>query len=370
MFAVSRGKVLVALSGGVDSAVAAALLIEAGYTVSAVYFRLGAARTPPAGQAALDGEAARAARIAGDLEIPFAEADLRDRFEKQVIGYFTAEYSRGRTPNPCTLCNRMIKFAALLQKADELSMDRIATGHYARVEYCPRKERHLLKKGCDREKDQSYMLYNLTQKQLARSLFPLGELTKKEVLEKAQRLVPSAAGQMESQEICFIPGDDYRSFLKSRGVKAKPGPIVDQSGRVLGRHAGLPFYTVGQRRGLALSSPRPLYVLEIRGIDNAIVVGERSALYRRAARLEQLNLVALPSLEQGERVEVKIRYRAPVVAAMLAPLERGSHARLLFETPQPAVTPGQAAVFYRDDLLLGGGLIAAGYNPGGAGHNS
>ena len=370
VFAVSREKVLVALSGGVDSAVAAALLIEAGYTVSAVYFRLGAARTTPAGQAALDGEAARAARIAGELGIPFTEADLREQFEKQVIGYFTVEYSRGRTPNPCTLCNRVIKFAALLQKADELSICRIATGHYARVEYCPQKERHLLKKGRDREKDQSYMLYSLTQKQLARSLFPLGELTKKKVWEKAQRLVPSAAGQRESQEICFIPGDDYRSFLKSRGVKAKPGPIVDRSGRVLGRHAGLPFYTVGQRRGLGLSSPQPLYVTEIRSADNTIVVGERSALYRRAARLEQLNLVALASLEQEERVEVKIRYRTPAVPAHLAPLERGNHARLLFDAPQPAVTPGQAAVFYRGDLLLGGGLIAAAYNPGGAGHNN
>ena len=363
-------EVLVALSGGVDSAVAAALLVEAGCSVTGVYFRLGAKGTPPREQRSFDEVAGQAACVAADLGIPFFEIDLRDRFEELVICHFTAEYSSGRTPNPCLRCNRMIKFAALLKEADQRFIPRIATGHYARVEYCPEKKRHLMKKGLDGDKDQSYMLYSLTQEQLGRTIFPLGGLAKREVQSKAQKLVPSAAGQKESQEICFVPGDDYRSFLKSRGVEARPGPIIDQSGRVLGRHAGIPFYTVGQRRGLALASPRPLYVLAMNIGDNTIVVGERSELYRDSARLEQLNLVALASLEQEERVEVKIRYRAPAVPALLTPGKGKDSAGLYFDTAQAAVTPGQAAVFYRGEYLLGGGIIAAAYNRSEAGYTA
>lgn len=359
-----RGRVLVALSGGVDSAVAAALLIEAGYQVTGVTFRLWAEQPPdistslPASSSISDA-IKDACRIAEFLGIAHEVVDLRKPFETEVVDYFTCEYSRGRTPNPCVICNRKIKFAALLHKAKQIKSPYIATGHYARVEYCAERGRHLLKKGLDQAKDQSYMLYNLTQEQLARCLFPLGGLTKKQVRARARELGLAVAGQKESQEICFIPGNDYRAFLKHRGIKVEPGPIVDRNGQILGRHSGVPFYTVGQRRGLGLNARHPLYVLEIRLRDNTIVVGERAGLYRSKAELAEINLIALSELAQEERVTVKIRYRAPEVPALLAPLSKGRQARLTFETPQPAVAPGQAAVFYRDDLVLGGGLITA-----------
>ncbi len=359
-FPINSKKVLVALSGGVDSAVAAAILVEKGYEVAGLTFQLFTEEEPP-GAPAPSEAVARAAAVAETLAISHEVVDLRERFEHCVIDYFAAEYSRGCTPNPCVICNREIKFAALLEAAQERSIPRIATGHYVRVEHCPRKKRHLLRKGLDRDKDQSYMLYNLTQEQLARCLFPLGSLTKKEVYARAAGLGPAATDQKESQEICFIPRGDYRSFLKRRGLRAEPGPIVDRSGTVIGRHEGIPFYTVGQRRGLALSAAQPLYVLELRPADNSIVVGERKELYRCAAELARLNLIAWPALEQEERVTAKIRYLAPETPARLLPLPE-RRARLEFDTPQAAVAPGQAAVFYRGDLLLGGGLIAAVYD--------
>lgn len=361
---INRRKVLVALSGGVDSAVAAAILCAEGYEVAGITFQLWAEEQPEGSAVTLSpfAAAARAARIAATLSIAHEVVDLRQRFAGRVIDYFAAEYGRGRTPNPCVICNREIKFAALLQAAGERSIPRIATGHYVRVEQCPEKGRHLLRKGLDRAKDQSYMLYNLTQEQLARCLFPLGALTKTEVYARAAQLGPAAAGQKESQEICFIPDGDYRSFLKRRGTEAAPGPIVDRSGRVLGRHRGIPYYTVGQRRGLALSSAQPLYVLELRPADNSIVVGRKKELFRRAAEVGELNLIAWPALEREEKVTVKIRYRAPEVPARLTPLPPNRRARLTFDTPQAAVAPGQAAVFYRGDLLIGGGLIDTVYD--------
>lgn len=365
---------LVALSGGVDSAVAAALLLESGHRVRGITFLLGdppAAGGLPPGDLPRHAEMLESAReIAATLGIPHEVADLRERFAAEVITHFCREYCRGRTPNPCVVCNRRIKFEALRRRAGELSIPHIATGHYARIEPDAGGGRHLLKKGLDRSKDQSYMLYNLTQEQLACCLFPLGSLGKGEVRARARALGLVAADRRESQEICFIPGDDYRTFLAQRGIKAEAGPIVDRSGRVLGRHAGIPFYTVGQRRGLGLGGGRRLHVLEIHPEDNRIVVGERGELYSGAAELGEMNLIAMAALEREERVGAKIRYRAPEVPARLVPLPPGPRVRLIFEAPQAAVAPGQAAVFYRGELVLGGGVITAAYDPDGSGNNS
>lgn len=347
-----------------DSAVAAALLLEAGCGVTGITFQLWADKTPDSPAATPPSCSSREAvaaarRVSEILGIEHVVADLQKPFAEEIVGYFIGEYSSGRTPNPCVICNRRIKFAALQRKARQLECSHIATGHYARAEYCRERGRHLLKKGLDSAKDQSYMLYNLTQEQLAHCLLPLGEMTKDEVRARASDLGLPVAAFKESQEICFIPGGDYRDFLKRRGVKAVPGPIVDRSGTILGRHSGLPFYTVGQRRGLGITAPYPLHVLEIRPGNNTIVVGEREQLYRSGAELSGLNFIAIPALDREMNVEVKIRYRAPAVPARLAPLPQERRARLCFETPQAAVTPGQAAVFYRDDLVIGGGTITA-----------
>ena len=357
----AKGRVVVAMSGGVDSSVAAALLKEEGWEVLGVTLRLwedtagGGEQSPERGKFAKAIQDARG--VARSLAIPHYVVDRREPFRETVVDYFAREYARGCTPNPCVLCNRKIKFAALLEKARELGADYIATGHYARVEFSPERGRYLLKKGVSREKDQSYMLYNLSQEQLARCLFPLGGMTKTQVRRKAEMLGLAVAGKKESQEICFIADGDYRSFLGRCGIRGRPGPILHVSGRRLGTHRGIPFYTVGQRRGLGITWPHPLYVLEIRPQENLIVVGEREALYRRGARVRRLNLISISALEGRERVKAKIRYRAPEVEALLKPAESGEGGEVCFAEPQPAVTPGQAAVFYQEDLVLGGGTI-------------
>lgn len=350
------------MSGGVDSSVAAALLKEQGWEVAGITLRLWeeasnglsgkTTRSCCAWEAVFD-----ARQAARQLGINHYVINLKERFYDDVVVYFVEEYRAGRTPNPCIVCNRDIKFTALFNKLSEMKATHLATGHYARVEYDAVKDCYLLKKGLDIHKDQSYMLYNLNQEQLARTLFPLGGLTKEQVRLKAESMGLRVAGKAESQEICFVPDDDYRAFLVRSGVKSVPGPIIDTKNNFLGNHRGLPFYTVGQRRGLGLAAPIPLYVIELRTSDNTLVVGERHELFCSGLEVEGLNLIASNKLQEDQEIKVKIRYRSPAVPALLKTLEREDEARVIFKKSQAAVTPGQAAVFYRDDLVLGGGII-------------
>ncbi len=359
-------RVVVAMSGGVDSSVAAALLVERGYEVIGVTMQIWP-QEEPLQEARQGGCCSLAAvedarRVADRLGIPYYVVNMRDVFAETVIDYFVAEYARGRTPNPCIACNRFVKFSALLRKARELDARYLATGHYARVWFDAEQGRHVLARGRDRHKDQSYVLYNLTQEQLAQVLFPLGELTKGEVRRLAAERGLPVAGKPESQEICFITEEAYGDFVAARAPdKVRPGPILDRAGRVLGTHRGLVFYTVGQRRGLGVSSGKPLYVLEIDPERNALVVGPAEETLSGGLEAGDVNLILLDweelrAARDGIAAEVQIRYRSAARPAVVR-AAGGGRVEVWFASPQRAVTPGQAAVFYRGDLVLGGGVI-------------
>jgi tRNA-specific 2-thiouridylase len=357
-------RIVVAMSGGVDSSLAAYLLKEAGYDVIGVTMRMwdpgrdsasGVNANSSGPRAASHEEDAR--RVAQQLGIPFYVLNLREQFEQEIIGYFCREYLNGRTPNPCVLCNKQVKFGALLEKARELAADFVSTGHYARVEYDRGSRRYLLKRGKDPKKDQSYFLFSLNQNQLARTLFPLGYFQKEDVRNKARKVGLRAHDKLESQEICFIPGMDYRPFLKRRlprGTEA--GDIVNSKGHVLGRHKGLPFYTIGQRRGLGLSAGKPLYVVGFDKERNLVFVGEKQEVYSPALIADQLNWIAMDELRQPMEVRARIRSTHREADAMVEPSGRGT-VRVTFTHPQEAITPGQAVVFYDGEIVLGGGWI-------------
>lgn len=299
-----------------------------------------------------------AMRVCHSLGIPHYTINFVDEFEEDVIVPFVREYSLARTPNPCLECNRIMKFGHLLRKAREIGCEFIATGHYARVETRPRA---LLMRGIDRGKDQSYALYPLTQDELSRTLLPLGGLTKEEVREIARKANLKTAEKPESQEICFV-STSYREFLAERGIEPEPGPIVDTTGRTVGRHIGLPFYTVGQRRGLGIAAGEPLYVVDLDVRSNTVVVGKRSEAYSRGCLVENLNLIAEPVLNEPVHGTCMVRYRGAEVEAVLEPVEDPAEpcsARIRFESPLFAVTPGQAAVLYQGDLVYGGGIIVS-----------
>ncbi len=330
------------MSGGVDSTVVALLLKEQGHEVTGLTMINWNSEV-----------AAQAAEAAAALHIPHVVVDLQKQFQDKVIDYFTAVYERGQTPNPCVVCNRFIKFGSLLDYALDLGFDVIATGHYARIEYDHSRNRYLLKKGKDLSKDQSYFLYGLNQKQLGHTLFPLGELTKQDIRNIARERNLEVAESKDSQEICFITGD-YRDFLQGK-LKFDSGQVVDQQGNILGEHRGLPFYTVGQRKGLGISGGRPLYVVALDSENNRLILDESQYLYRSSLTAVNNNLIYYEKLDEPLRVEARIRYRASNAPALLTPQE--NKILLQFDNPQRAITPGQSVVYYLGDYVLGGGTI-------------
>jgi len=363
--------IAVAMSGGVDSSTVAALLHGQGSRVVGLTMQLWNQRRLPevAGDAprghrccSLD-DVYDARRVAEHLGFPFYVVNFERQFEDAVVRPFVADYLAGRTPIPCARCNSFVKFDDLLRMSRELGAERLATGHYARIRRHPSTGRYELLRARDPAKDQSYFLFGLTQKQLARTVFPLGEMTKNEVREAARAAELPVAEKPESQEICFVPSGNYASFIEAylaeqgTGLPAAPGEITTADGEIVGRHQGLHRYTVGQRRGLGLAAGHPLYVLEIDPERNRLVVGENAALGCDCCEVRDVNWIAWPSLEGPVEGEVKIRHRHALARALIEPASSGG-ARVRFETPQRAVTPGQAAVFYQGDSVLGGGWIA------------
>ena len=345
----------VAMSGGVDSSAAACLLLEQGYALVGLTMKL----FSRPGEPWRDGEDARA--VARQLGFPHHMVDLSPCFSSQVMDAFVRAYEAGRTPNPCVTCNRHIKFGALLDEAVKLGCEKLATGHYARVEYDPGSGRYLLKKASRPEKDQSYVLSTLTQAQLSRALFPLGALSKEEIRAIAQSRGLVTAHKSDSQDICFIPDGDYGAFIRRHTGKDYPaGPFLNLEGKQLGEHRGIIGYTVGQRRGLGVSSREGrLYVKEIRPEDNAVVLSNNESLFARTLTAEGLNLIACGQLSGPVRLRAKIRYRMaeqPCTVEQTGP----STIRLTFDHPQRAITPGQTVVLYDGDTVVGGAAILKG----------
>jgi len=364
--------IAVAMSGGVDSSTVAAMLRAQGCDVIGLTMQLwnqrrlaGHAGMPEVvhGRCCSLDDVYDARRVAETLGIPYYVVNQEDRFERDVVRPFVEEYLSGRTPIPCSLCNNHLKFDQLLIVARQIGADAVATGHYARVEFDEQSGRWLLKRGADVAKDQSYFLFGLTQEQLSRTLFPLGEMTKPEVRELARQYGLALAEKPDSQEICFVPGGDYKRFLdaymteKGESLPDTTGELVTTNGEVIGEHTGIHNFTVGQRKGLGVATGSPLYVIQINGDARQVVVGNERELYSHTLRARRVNLISVEHLREPMRVSVKIRHKH---AGAMATIENSGADEITvsFDEPQRAVTPGQADVFYDGDVVVGGGWIA------------
>ena len=354
----SKPRVVVAMSGGVDSSVAAALLVEQGYDVIGMMLRLWTEDCEEGGanRCCTPGQMADARRIAGQLGIPFYVIDTQEIFRRTIVQFFIDRYVAGETPNPCLECNRTIRFEWLLQHALAIGADFLATGHYARVERDPDGTVRLLK-ARDSTKDQSYVLSVLSQEKLRRALFPVGDYTKPEVRALAQARGLPVASKHDSQDLCFLADGDYRRFLRQHAPDAvRSGPILTRDGRQLGTHSGLPNYTIGQRKGLGISYPQPLYVLATDPARNALIVGTAAELGQSSLVAGRVNWIAGQPPASSFRAEIKIRYKARPAWGTVSVLDDGQ-ATVRFDAPQRDITPGQGAVFYQGEVCLGGGII-------------
>ena len=364
--------IAVAMSGGVDSSTVAAMLRAEGHNVVGLTMQLwnqrrlvGHEGMPESVQGrccSLD-DVYDARRVAETIGIPYYVVNHEERFERDVVRPFVEQYLSGRTPIPCSLCNNHLKFDQLLIVAQQIGADALATGHYARVEWDEPAGRWLLKRPTDRAKDQTYFLFGLTQAQLSRTLFPLGGMMKPEVRQLAQQHGLALAYKPDSQEICFVPGGDYKKFLdaylaeQGESLPDTAGELVTTDGEIVGEHSGIHNFTVGQRKGLGVATGSPLYVIQIKGDTRQVVVGNQEELYTRTLRVHRTNLISVEDLREAMRVMVKIRHRHEGAAALI---EKSGDDEIVvsFDQPQRAVTPGQAAVFYDDDVVVGGGWIA------------
>lgn len=346
-------KVVVGLSGGVDSSVAAYLLKKQGYDVIGVTMHM----WQPEGDFTEPASVADARKVAEILDIPFYVCDFKKVFEEKVMNYFVDEYLQGRTPNPCNTCNRYVKWEALLARAKELGADYIATGHYARIIQLPN-GRYSIKTSATSSKDQTYALYNLTQEQLAHTLMPVGEYTKDEIRQIAAEANIPVAQKKDSMEICFIPDNDYASFIEKKAGEKVPGPgnFVTTDGTVIGQHKGITHYTIGQRKGLNLSMGHPVFVTKICARTGDVVIGKNEDVFSNTLICDKVNFMGMESLEEPRKVMAKIRYAHKGDICLLEKMDN-DRIKCTFENPVRAITPGQAVVFYEQDYVLGGGTI-------------
>ncbi len=361
-------RVVVAMSGGVDSSVTAALLKDMNFKIIGITMQIWERSKDWNGCCGLD-SVEDAKQVANKLNIPHYVLNLRDIFKEKVISNFCEEYKEGRTPNPCIRCNQYIKFDILFNKAKQLGADYIATGHYARIENTENREqrtdcrekdnpRYVLKKGIDNRKDQSYVLYTMTQEQLKHTLMPLGNFTKEEIRQIAREKGLAVANKPESQEICFIPDNNYGEFVKKYiNNSIKPGFILNKEGKVIGEHKGIIFYTIGQRKGIGIADKEPLYVIEIDKKNNIIMVGKKEEVYKNELIGEDVNFIDIKRFNEPLKVKAKIRYLHQSSPCIVMPFKKDKF-KVKFAQSQWAITPGQAVVFYNNDIVIGGGTIS------------